>query len=174
MSSQSLRHTLDPRIVARLYAGGRSVREIANECNVSQASVRSLLKSPAFQQLVSLFRAALRRQDPPDRASLSSSLTQLVPVAVLTIEDIINDPLAPHSTRLEAAKTVLDRAGFPPHQRVSVSNTSAISDDDLNRIRIRAREIVYSIPTGIFETGERNNTNHNTCKTDSEEIEYVQ
>ena len=95
------------REVARRLILGQKVREISLELGVSEAGLRTMIKSP-------LFKLELKRlSDLRDEGlkDVTKTLSDLAPVALETIERTMYKTKS-DAIRLKAAETLLDRAGF--------------------------------------------------------------
>ena len=94
---------LQRAFAVELVAGGGNVTQAAIRAGYSPASARQigqhLLEKPHVQ-------AAIRMEQ-------GRVLGRLAVKAMCLLEGVMDDPNAPAGARVDAAKTILDRAGFP-------------------------------------------------------------
>lgn len=92
---------------ARAYSRGASGKEAAIEAGVPVPSAAVMatkwLKDPHVIELI--------------RGEVNSLVAQLSPLAIRTLRELISSPNTPPSTRLQASRDILDRAGLVPPKR---------------------------------------------------------
>lgn len=88
-----------------LMLEGRSDREIGQELGVEASTIWRWRTSPDFA-------AELQSAQRERLLALNSRMAALVPRAIETIADIMDDPLQPGMLRLRAAESLLERASW--------------------------------------------------------------
>lgn len=111
--------------VARMYALGKTLRQIAEKLDYEPASVQNLIKTPRIQEEVDRYRNRLYEQD------LVSHLKDLGNDSVRIIEEVIRNPAVKMRERTEAAKWVLEKLTGKAKQEVNVESSTLSSFMDL-------------------------------------------
>jgi hypothetical protein len=110
------------RLIAYMSAWGARNTEIAKVLNLTESSVSIILNQVDVAQAVEQIQS--RSWD----KHLKSRLESLVPEAVQTMVQIMRDPEARASTRLDAAKGILDRSLGKPIQQIELEEKRGIRE----------------------------------------------
>lgn len=101
--------------LARLIAAGKSPEEAARHLGFPDASrIRHAMRTKRFSADLS--------------QAITDRLKRLAPDAVGVLDSLMRDPAVPARVRVDAAKTVLDRAGHP-----AVASAKLADPDDAKR-----------------------------------------
>lgn len=118
--------------ILRLALLGYSNVQIAERLNCTPATVSTVRNSGLGRQQASLLKAEA------DHSAIETAkrMRELAPNAIETINQIMANEELPAAVRLNAAKDVLDRAGFAAPKQVQVNSTSlTLTGDDLEGLK---------------------------------------
>jgi len=94
------------RLAVDLLARGKTIREVARSLDVSERTIWNYRRKPEVQRAIFSLQQELMAQ------SGGQSLS-MVPQALETLTEIMNDPNARHSDRIAASRTLINGAqGF--------------------------------------------------------------
>lgn len=142
-ATAEVREGLDPRQqeAIRLLASGMSVPRLVEKLDISRSTlIRWRAKPEALAYL-----EALQFDRDMAAASVLKTIEDIAPKAVGVLDELVNDlsEETPAHVRLNAAKDVLDRAGYQPvsksQQHIVVTHATA---DDIAGFKARGREIL--------------------------------
>jgi len=138
--------------ILRMVTLGMTNKQVAERLGCSPQTVSIVRNSSLGRLQLEIFK---QRAD-EDTLEVSHKLRSLAPGAIATIEALMTNEEAPSAVRLNAAKDLLDRAGYAAERRMSVRSTSVqLSPDDLANLRNealeRARENGLLVETDIAE-----------------------
>ena len=121
------RDRLDPKHAAALdlRLRGWSYSRIEEELGVSKETVRRWSLRPAWQREADRRRAAIEAEELEERRSLRAA-------AWTTIREVMDNPTADARTKLDAAKTILDRTGAPAGSTLDVAVSGSL---DLGKLK---------------------------------------
>lgn len=118
--------------ILRLALLGYSNVEIAERLHCTPVTVSTVRNSGLGRQQASLLKAEADYH----AIETAKRIRELAPGAIETINQIMSDEDAPAAVRLNAAKDVLDRAGFAAPKQVNVQSTSVtLTGDDLEGLK---------------------------------------
>lgn len=121
--------------VIRLSFRGLRNREISAALGISEGVVSKILTSPMSRlEMDRLHRAADMK--------LVSDMQELVPSAIDTLRELMEDDAVDPSVRVRAATAIADRAGYNPVTKVNKSLVVGfLSQDDIKAIKNRAKQV---------------------------------
>lgn len=139
------------RAVYHLAALGLSPLEIERQINIPTARIKRMLSGPTAKMEVARLQDALFMRDS------KKVFMAMLPKATTTVFKLMKDKNEKGSTRLEAAKTLMDRALGKPLQQIEQTG-NGIKElyeqlDDLNR-RMAAQDVPSSPAPSRFDPGE--------------------
>lgn len=100
------------RAAVNMAAIGLSADDISAQLGLSPSRVAAILKSPEAMGLIDDIQDKIYVKNFP------GMVQKLVPKAMKTIVEVLDDSAEKGATRLEAAKTILDRAMGKPQQTI--------------------------------------------------------
>lgn len=116
------------RVIAFLKLEGKSNTEIAQETGFTDSTISYILKQPWVEELI------LQEIHKRGGSEVNAFFQESALPAVKLLAQVVKDADAANKDRINAAKAILDRAGFGPSSEVSVRHSKDIdeySDEEL-------------------------------------------
>lgn len=121
--------------ILRLTLLGYSDKEISEKLGCTKMAVVTARNCKLGQQYYNMLRVAADFH----AVETAKRIRELAPKALEAIREIMDDESMPANTRLNAAKDILDRAGFAAPKQVQVQSTSLnLSPDDITNLKEEA------------------------------------
>jgi predicted transcriptional regulator len=111
-SVKSAPYTVQQKAIVNLAAAGWSVKEIAKQLGCSDRIVKNVMKSPTGSLAIERIQQEIYIKEPQKIAQY------MAPKAMKTLFDIMTSMKSKETSRVEAAKAVLDRAYGKPLQQI--------------------------------------------------------
>lgn len=131
--------------IMRLSLVGWKGSEIARHLNISEAMVTYTLNSEIVRRQMSVMQGARDA----DSLDIAIELKRLAPICIAKLEEVLRDENSQARLRVDVAKDILDRAGYAAQRNLKVDVTGHLSEEDIERIKIRAAEAgILARPNG--------------------------
>ena len=133
----------------RLLLGQKS-KDIANDLNISEATVSYTKNSKLAQKELGIMKAARDANS----VDVAQQIQEIAPQALEILEEIMQGDETQQSLKAKVATDLLDRAGYtPPKKVLGMVAHKHFTGDDIEKIKARAKKV--GISTGaIIQEGE--------------------
>ena len=133
------------REIIRLSFLGLKQREIAKRLGVSESFIYNVLSSPLSRDHLEMMQQV---QD-AEVLEIKRRIATIAPKAVEMLNEILMTQDATYSVKLQAAKDILDRAGYSPVRKLDSRHLhSYLTKEDLDELREKA--VLAAIQAGVL------------------------
>jgi len=120
------------KYIAQMFFAGLTFDEVCNRTNLAPSTVRSIKADPLFKA----YNDKLVAAGEEEVLDVRRHLAEMAPKAAEKLSQLLNDKSSQIS--LNAAKDILDRAGFKPvEKRVNVNADAIFESNDLEEMKVR-------------------------------------